>query len=170
MAQHKRKKYVTQGSLARKPETPKSYDYKSTAADIPVIREIQIKKANKSKKTGMVLRVAIVFSLAMLVIFRYARITELGYEYNKYNDAYEEAKAENDRLNVEIEKSINLAKVRQVAENELNMSKPESYQIIPIEVERIDITETSKENTTVEEKGLIGKITGWLKSILGFIE
>jgi len=172
MARHKRGNYLTQGSLARKEEIRKyhDYDFETTAANIPVIREIQIKKANKSKKVGMVARVVIVFSLAMLVMFRYARITELGYEYNKYNELYQELKAENDRLSVEIEKSINLARVREVVEKELDMKKPESYQIIPIEVERIDVTERSENSSHEEEKGLIGKIVEWIKNFLCFLE
>lgn len=169
MAEHKRRTNLTQGSLARKLETQRKEEMYESVQSNPVIREIRLKRERKEKKLGMVAKVLVLFTLALLVIFRYARITELGYEYNKYNDQYENVKAENERLNVEIEKSINLAHIREVAEGKLKMGKPDAYQTVPIEVKRLDVTELS-ESEQKEEKGLLSSIYDWFKGILGFME
>lgn len=168
MAKYKRKNNITQGSLARKMETHSTRDYDESIESIPAIKEIRSKQYKREKKTGMLLRVGVLFAVALLVIFRYARITELGYEYNEYYSQYEELKSDNNTMTAEIEKSINLEAVRKVAEEDLNMHKPEEYQIVQIDVSKPDMTEVTE--IQEEEKGTFDKIVDWVKGLLSFLE
>ena len=137
-------------------------------SNIPVIREIRNKKVKRKLKAGMVGKVFILFAVGMLVIFRYAQITEIGYNNNKLKAQYEELMNENSRIKVDIEKSINLANVRSIAEDKLNMQKPEEHQIIYVEPEMPDRTDYYGEEE--KEKGLFASAFDWIKSFLGFIE
>ncbi len=132
---------------------------------IPVVREIRFKKAKVKFKFSMVVKIAALFTLGLLVIFRFAQITELGYQTNDINEQYEAIVAENEQLQVSIEKEINLAEIRQIAESRLNLQAPNESQIIYIETttsDRVDYTGTVEEETNV-----VQDIITWIKDFLG---
>ncbi len=132
---------------------------------IPVVREIRFKKAKVKFKFSMVVKIAALFTLGLLVIFRFAQITELGYQTNDINDQYEALVMENEQLQVSIEKEINLAEIRQIAESRLNLQAPNESQIIYIETttsDRVDYTGTVEEETNV-----VQDIITWIKDFLG---
>lgn len=153
-------------SLARqelpKQELPKE---EQGIEEIPVVREIRFKKAKIKFKFSMVAKIATLFTLGLLVIFRFAQITELGYQTNDINAEYEAVAAENRQLQVNIEKEINLAEIRQIAETRLQLQSPNESQIVYIETttsDRVDYTGTVEEETTV-----VQDIITWIKDFLG---
>lgn len=132
---------------------------------IPVVREIRTKKAKFKFKFSMMARITLLFALGLFVIFRFAQITELGYQTNDINEEYEAVVAENEQLRVDIEKEINLAEIRQIAETRLNLQAPNESQIIYIETstsDRVDYTGTEEEETTV-----VQDVITWIKDFLG---
>lgn len=132
---------------------------------IPVVREIRFKKAKVKFKFSMVVKIVALFTLGLLVIFRFAQITELGYQTNDINDQYEALVMENEQLQVSIEKEINLAEIRQIAESRLNLQAPNESQIIYIETttsDRVDYT-----GTVEEEANVVQDIITWIKEFFG---
>lgn len=133
--------------------------------EIPVVREIRFKKAKIKFKFSMVGRIALLFTLGLLVIFRFAQITEVGYQINDINAEYEAVVAENEQLQVEIEKEINLSEIRHIAETQLNLQAPNESQIVYIETttsDRVDYVGTVEEETNV-----IQDVVTWIKEFLG---
>ena len=148
-------------SLARQPLPQQEQGIE----EIPVVREIRVKKAKIKFKFSMVLKIAAMFTLGLLVIFRFAQVTELGYRTNDINEEYETVVAENERLQVSIEKEINLAEIREIAETKLNLQPPNESQIIYIETSTSDRVEYT--GTTEEETNAIQDAITWIKDFFG---
>ena len=132
---------------------------------IPVVREIRNKKAKVKFKFFMLARIALLFILGLFVILRFAQITELGYQTNDINKECEAVLAENEQLRVNIEKEINLAEIRQIAETRLQLQAPNESQIVYIETstsDRVDYNGQEEEETTVMQD-----IIEWVKDFLG---
>lgn len=146
-------------------ESPKIHKVK----EIPVLKAIKIKKARIRFKSSLVLKIAILFVLGLLIIIRFARITELGYQTNAVLAQYDTVVLENQNLRVNIEKSIDLPKIRQHVEENLNLHQPGEGQIVYINTaatDRVDYADGSQE----EEKNVIQNVWNWIKEFLGLVD
>ena len=153
-------------SLARQPISQQEVQQQEQGIEeIPVIREIRSKKARFKLKFSMVGRIALLFALGLLVIFRFAQITEIGYQINDIHAEYEKVVAENEQLQVQIEKQINLSEIRHIAETRLNLQAPSEGQIIYIETTTSDRTDYVGEAT--EETNAMQDVVTWIKDFLG---
>ena len=156
MAQ-KRNNYVY-GTAAEKIE----YDvYKHNE----VLKEKKKYRANRLIKVKMVVGILLLFSLGLIVMYRYALIAEINFKISSKEKQYEELKNENSRLKVAIENETNLSKITQVAQNELGMQKPDKYQIVYIEVPKTSFTVTSE-----QYKDNAGKASTFLAELVNKIE
>lgn len=87
------------------------------------------------------MQVSVIFVLGLLIVFRYASITELGYDVSELQNQYNLLKTENARIEVNIARQMNLSEISEIAINELGMQKPQSYQIVRVSVLPTDQTE-----------------------------
>ena len=137
--------------------------------NIPVIREIRTKKAKVKFKFSMMAKVMALFVLGMLVLFRFAKITEIGYKTNDIIAQRDALAEDNNKLEVRIEKEINLSEIREIAETRLKLKAPNESQIIYINTDtsnRVDYSDDVEE----EDEGIINNILRWIKGFLGIIE
>lgn len=105
-----------------------------------VLKDKKRQRANNKAKLKMVCNILIVFAACFTVMYRYALITDLGYNIHKANKTYKEVLNENTRLKIAIEKEMDLNKVREIAETKLGMHKPYKHQIIYVKVPKNDFT------------------------------
>lgn len=131
-------KYVY-GSVAEKIENEVYDPYEQNA----VLKSKKIARNNKKIKTKITLCILTVFCLCALTMFKYAQISQLSYENNKINKQYEEIQNNNQLLSIEIQNAKSLKNIREVAENNLHMHKPNKSQIIYVEVPKEDVTKTA---------------------------
>ena len=144
------KSYVF-GTAAKKLED--DIDVYDVYKENKVLKNKKIERLNNKVKLKIVFCVAVVFVLCFGVIFRYAQITELNYNINKSNKSYNELKNENSRLRVDIEKSTDLQKIREMAETKLGMQKPDRFQVVYVNVPKSDFTKAS---STDHEENTVG--------------
>lgn len=128
-------------------------------------------RSNNKVKFRAVCTVLFVFTLGIIVIYRYALLTELNYNIGKQTRIYNDIKNGNIQLKAEIQNGMDLNKVREIAENKLGMQKPDKYQIVYIRVPKTDVTKVAEANNSAgtPNNGIIsmfmdkaGKITGML--------
>lgn len=111
------------------------------------------KQRNNNKiKMKVILCLLVVFAMGSLAMYRYSRITEMNYEIDRQLTAYNEIKNENIRVKVGIENSVDIQKVKEFAEKELGMHKPDKYQITYVMVPQSDITIVSEAAKQEERK------------------
>jgi len=130
-----------------------------------VLKEKKKYRANRLIKVKMVVGILLLFSLGLIVMYRYALIAEINFKISSKEKQYEELKNENSRLKVAIENETNLSKITQVAQNELGMQKPDKYQIVYIEVPKTSFTVTSE-----QYKDNAGKASTFLAELVNKIE
>ncbi|WP_010252195.1 FtsB/FtsL family cell division protein [Acetivibrio cellulolyticus] len=131
------KNYI-QGTAARKLE----YD---VYEENKVLSEKKKQRVNNKVKVKVVFALLVIFSLSGLVMYRYALITDLNYKISKKMNEYTEIKNDNTRLTVKLESELDLQKVRQIAEENLGMQKPDKYQYTYVKVPKSDFTTASNE-------------------------
>ena len=130
-----------------------------------VLKEKKKYRANRLIKVKMVAGILLLFSLGLIVMYRYALIAEINFKISSKERQYEELRNENSRLKVAIENETNLSKITQVAQNELGMQKPDKYQIVYIEVPKTSFTVTSE-----QYKDNAGKASTFLAELVNKIE
>lgn len=136
-----------------------------------VIRELLIKRQHKKIKSRLLLKCSLLFALGLLVMFRYASITEIGYQVNASQKTHETLQAENDRLEVNLARQVNLTEVSIIAMEKLGMQKPQPYQIVRISVQPMDQTELMHVELSSQSEELPWYQQVWqgLKAFLGLL-
>lgn len=77
-------------------------------------------------------------AMCFVVLYRFSILSDMNAAMNKMNEEYNTLRNENRLLKVEIETNIDLEKVRQVAEAEMGMHKPDRFQVVPVSVPKND--------------------------------
>lgn len=143
---------------------------------IPEKQRIQKKSALKPlpassaiPKAKMVFCVVFVVAVSFLMLYRYSAIAELNFEMENLNDKYSRLMDVNRKLEVEIATSQNLDHVKEIAETELNMHKPESYQVVAVSVPKNNysiIIDQEYINQTSQNASLMDKLFNAVKAVL----
>lgn len=129
-------------------QTGKNYVYGTAARKLEydvyeenrVLKEKKKARSNNKTRLKAVCSILFVFACCLLIMYRYAVITELGYSVNKLDRVYNELKNENSHLRLALERDTDLDNIKKVAEERLGMQKPDRYQIVYINVSRSDFT------------------------------
>ena len=149
------------------------YEFGSTARKInyEIYKENEVLKKNKVKKqvkyTRAKLRIVflmlLIFGCGMTIMYRYALITDVNYKIDESKRAYSKIKNENLTAKVKIENSLDLAKVRELAEGQYGMHKPQREQIVSVNVPKSDYIKTN-------EAGSINDVTTRNVIVAGFLK
>jgi len=126
----------------------KAYVYGSTAEKLEynvyeeneVLKSKKRYKSYKKAKLKTVAAILFIFAVCMLVMYRYALITELNYNFSKLEKKYNELRNENSTLEVAIENETDLSRIRETAEKKLNMQKPDRSQMVFVRIPKTDCT------------------------------
>jgi len=95
----------------------------------------------------------------------YAQVTEMDYLLNKDNKVLNEHKNENIRLKLEIQKNLDLNRIREIAQTKLDMQKPDKHQIIYVNVPKTDFTEIPEKKEGISKGSLISYVEGIFSSL-----
>lgn len=139
--------------------------------DSAVIRAIRTKQKRKKVKMGLLLRFMLVFALGLLVVFRYASITEMGYKVSEAKNQYQDLAADNERINALIDSSMNLDELTGLAKSNFDMQRPHTYQMVVLDIQPVDQTEyyQTELKEVTEEKAWYEKIYDGVREFLGLI-
>lgn len=142
------------------------YQKKRTSSQKLKKQNTQKKEKRKIKpKIKLVFYIAVGFSILFAISYQNSLITE---NFNKKEELKKNLGAiekENEQLQVNIEKSLNLSKVEQSAKELLGMQKLDNSQKIYINLPKKDYIETNTEEIIVNEEGNF-----WEKLIKNIIE
>jgi len=163
------------GREAEHMETRTGYVYGSPAPKLPqrpVRQETQRQKERKVQappviapsyahipKGRLCFCVVVLVAMCFVVLYRFSVLADLNAMMNKMNEEYNTLRNENRLLRVEIETSIDLDRVKQIAETELGMHKPDRFQIVPVSVPKNDYN-------VVLDQQYIDEASGVKKSLL----
>ena len=125
-------------------------------------------KNNRKAKARVVISVLVVFVAGLVVMYRFALITQLNYNIYKSEKQYYDIRNENMLIRAQVEKDTDLASIKEIAETRLAMQKPDKSQVVYIKVPRNDYTVVMNVQDKVEQLDgntfslLIDKIAGFI--------
>ncbi|MBR7163542.1 MAG: septum formation initiator family protein [Clostridia bacterium] len=102
--------------------------------------------AQRRAHTAGILRVLLVVAFAFLVLLRGVMITDQNASAEKKQAELEALVASNEKLQVEIDRALDLDKVETIARDELGMRRAEKYQTIYLNLEQTDYVEKTVKN------------------------
>jgi len=113
---------------------------------VPEPRKAQ-KKARKLDKPFLTLFITAVV-LAFALLGRYSEITEKTSRIEHLKKEYETVSSQVVAKSFELERSIDLEKIEEVATTKLNMQRPEKHQLVYVNMNNSDYCEVSEEHKT----------------------
>lgn len=126
-------------------------------------------KSYRKVKFKLVLSILAVLFAGLIVMYRFAAITQLSYNINQKEKIYSELRNENSILKVQVETETDLADIKETAETRLGMQIPDKSQIVYIRVPRNDYTvvmnaqEVSSEADYNIVNTIVNKVAGLVK-------
>ena len=124
------------------------------------------KKKKQKFRWGLAVFSMVIFSLAMLLVMRYARVAELERQIEIAKTKYERIESSNISRQVRIQQNIDIESVEKIATEKLGMVKPSKNQIvhidIPVEDNAMYNTESEKNFFAQNIVDGIGKIVAYL--------
>ena len=164
-------------------EKKNGYIYGSAAPNLPEKNERTFERQSVQKKVAikplparspipkakMVFCVMFVVAISFIILYRYSAIAELNFKMGNLNEKYNRLIDENRKLEVDILASINLDRVKEIAETDLNMHKPESYQVVVVNVPKNNysvVVDQDYINQTTRNASLMDNVLNTVKAIL----
>lgn len=93
-----------------------------------------VSKTAHLPKGRMLLAIMFVVVVCFVILYRFCYISDLNIQMGKLTKRYDELRDENRKLNVAIETSIDLDRIKEVAETKLNMHAPDQNQLVLVNV------------------------------------
>lgn len=109
-------------------------------------------KASLNTKSKITLYIMIAFLALFAVCYRNSQITESFNEKENLKKELASIQKENEQLKVNIENSLNLKNIEQMAKEKLGMQKLDNSQKIYVNLPKKDYIESASEEVVIEEK------------------
>lgn len=135
-----------------------AYDHTNAAVSYPIERphtspNVRIKvskkkeqtKAKRANATGLV-KLALVVACAFVILLRGVMITDKCCSVEKKQAELNALVASNEKLQVDIDRSLDLDKVETIARDELGMRRAEKHQTIYLDMSQSDYVEKVAKN------------------------
>jgi len=124
-------------------------------------------KARRTRGVKTVFGILAVTALAFLLLFRYAMITEKTAQVQKLTAELQNVDSYIVQKECEMEQSLDLKKVEEIATTKLGMQRPEKHQLVYIDMNNKDYAEKSGKDTN-STPGLLAYISGGIQSIVEY--
>lgn len=115
------------------------------------------RKAAKRNKFKTVVKCAVIFALAILMLYRYVQISESGAKINELQKEYNSLSGTAQELQSKIDKAIDLDGLERRAQEDLGMVRPDRNQIFYVDMNGDNYGEGAK---TQETSGSLSGASG----------
>ncbi len=146
-----------------------AYNPYSTSPNVK-IKTTAAPKANRAAQrkahTAGIARVLLVAFFAFLVLLRGVMITDKTASIEKKQAEYEALVASNEKLQVEIDRALDLDKVEAFAKDELGMRRAEKYQTVYLNLEQADYVEKTLKDKSASDV----KVGTFLNGVVAYLD
>ena len=155
-------------SSAYKLDNLESFTESKTTTKKPALKKKTSKKGVLVDKIKALSMVAAVIILAFMMVRGYVQIDEMNGNIAKLKKEHSAVIAENQTIQTEIDKNLDIEELQRIATEEYNMTRPERYQMFYVDLEMGDFAENTANKTRNEKEekinvaGVPGIITGAL--------
>lgn len=128
-----------------------------------VLKQKKRARSNLKQKFNTIVCLCTIFTMFMVIMLRYGAITETNYNIASKKIQVEKIVNENVLMKIDIEKRMDLNRIRQIASTKLGMHEPEKYQIVYVDVPKNDYTERNEEY--IKSQGVLSKVSNSFEDI-----
>ncbi|MDD2628448.1 MAG: hypothetical protein PHR25_04465 [Clostridia bacterium] len=100
-----------------------------------LIKNKKNKNLSKSNRAALIFSTLLIFSMFLIITYRYNLISEKNLEVQKLKKELEVAKSELATTQIAVDKAMDVVQVEAYAKQQLGMQKPEKSQLIYINME-----------------------------------
>ncbi len=112
----------------------------------PRVRRKRVRKQDLTPVLTFTIILVVAFGLAILLTARYAYIAQLGYKMSQIKKEIATMQANNERLQLEVEKLSSLSRIETTATTKLGMVYPEKIQYLSNEIPSASLKVAQQEN------------------------
>lgn len=109
-------------------------------------------KVSSKSKIKLVISIIAIFSMFMVITYRYNIINEKNLEVQGLKKELKRVSAEVSLAQIELEQQLNLDSIENYAKQKLGMQKPEKNQIIYVDTRQNEYVNQSEETTSFWDK------------------
>ncbi len=124
----------------------------------------------RSIKLANILRVALCFVAAFVIVNGYVKINEAYNEIAQLEDKYNKVVAANQDLQVKIDKAVDLEQLQSIANEKYGMVRPERYQMFYVDMEQGDVAETYADREDTEKNVAMSGVAGTITSAMNIFK
>lgn len=147
-----------------------SYPVKTPYAPSPNVRiKVSKKKQQAAQKRANVLslvKIMAVMCLAFLVLYRGLMITDKSSAVEQKQSELEAIVTSNEKLQFDIDRSLDLKKIESIARDQLGMRRAEKYQTVYLDLAQADYVEKVATN----EFSPFGRVADFFSSIMAYLD
>jgi len=132
---------------------PQKKKKKATIAKNKNKKNAQILKKEKSKKIKQTLTVLALFVILVAISYRNSEINESFSKVQSLKSDLAAIQKENEQLEVNIENSLNLNNIEQIAKEKLGMQKLTNRQTVYLNLPKKDFVKPATENVVLKDEG-----------------
>ena len=130
-------------------------------------QDIKVSKEKKKQETKITMLIVMIFAVLLTISYRNSQINESFSEVQNLKKQLSSMEKENEQLKVNIENSLNLNYIEQMAKEKLGMQKLTNKDTVYINLPKKDYTESASEKVVKEDKNwfekAVEKITNLFK-------
>ena len=123
------------------------------------------KRASGASYAVAVFYIVIIFAIAFFIVMREVNIAQESNTVNSLKVQLEDARTRNKRAELDLESSVDLKRIEQIATEKYGMARPEKNQIVYINVRQNDFTEEVSKKDAVA--ALSGSVGDGIKNLFG---
>ncbi len=125
----------------------------------------QAKKKNEISYLSRIIYVIVLAASAIFMIAQFVNVNEAESRLAAKQEDYAFEESVTAQKSFELEQSVDLSKIEQEATGRLGMKRPDSHQIVYVDVKQSDVTE----KTSGEVEGFANRIAGFFSSVISHI-
>ncbi len=157
---------MSQTARVMQPEyLPREQKNQQKSGSIVVLQTVTV----RFPKASLVFGVLFAFCLCFFVLYRYSTLSEMNFRLNQLNSECADIKESSRMLKVDIESSLKLDNIREIAENRYGMHDPITNQIVPVHVPKSQYS-VVVDSAYIAEKAETGKgLFAWALDTIGAV-
>jgi cell division protein FtsL len=129
-------------------------------------QQSQVKGTDKIKT---ILGILICFAVAFCILLRYVTITEASNKIDGYKKQISQLERLNEQMQVEIDRSIDLKKVEEIARTKLGMRRPEKFQMVYVKLDKSDYAEIVEQPMDNTNKNRFAAVVTVINNVLEYL-
>ncbi len=129
-------------------------------------QDVRVSEEERKQQKRITIFIVMIFAVLLTISYRNSQINERFSEIQNLKQELGSLEKENEQLEVNIENSLNLNYIEQLAKEKLGMQKITNKNTVYINLPKKDYTESASEKVIIDEKNWFEKLIDNVKKLI----